>query len=70
MSKCHIVGNIMHWLNFLYQIPFKVISFFVPLVKLCDIFIRDLNDFIVDKIGFSLKINYMPIFFAVYVLIY
>ena len=31
--------------RFLYKIPFKVISFFVTVVTLCDIFILDLSDF-------------------------
>ena len=30
--------------KFLCKIPFKVISFFVSVIALCDIFILDLND--------------------------
>ena len=60
--------------KFLYKIPFKVM-FFVSVVTLCGIFYPRFKQFFglnfLDKIGISLKISYMPIFFfAVFVFIY
>ena len=51
-----------------------MISFFVSVVTLCDIFIQDFNDLFglnvfFYKIDFSLKISYVP-FFAVFVFFY
>ena len=41
-------GDIRFLINykFLCKISFKIISFFVSIVTLCDIFIQDLNDFL------------------------
>ena len=52
--------------KFLYKITFKVISFFVSVITLCDIFYSRFKRFLclnaLDKKGFSLKISYMQIF--------
>ena len=61
-------GDICFLVNykFLCKIPFKVISFFVSVVTLCDTFYSRFKRFlglnVFYKIDFSLKISYIPIF--------
>ena len=61
-------GEICFFINykFLRKISFKIVSFFVSIVTLCDIFIQDLNEFLAliffFKIDLSL-INKLRVFF-------
>ena len=59
-------GDICFLINYMFlsKIPFKVVSFFVSVVTLCDSFQRFLALMFFYKIDFSLKISYMYIFYC------